>query len=327
MCRVNGETSGALPVRYGVPQGSILGPLLFVIFVNDLPNNLRHCQTHLYADDTAISMSSTNAEQLAADLTEKLHDADRWMCENKLTLNMTKTKAMFFGTHQSIKKTDGVMVTTRDIEIETVGQYKYLGVILDSFLKLDQHVTYVKSKCMGRIKMLGKLRKIVGQDVSLQLYKSLITPILDYGDTVYDCLSAKDSHKLQTIQNCALRIILQKDRRTHVADMHREAKLHYLSDRRHQHTMNQTYKCVYGMAPSKLCEQLVPVQNAHVMTSRAKSNSVLMVPYCRLEMTKRSFRHRAPSMWSLLDDDLKLKPTYNSFKYSLTKSDMFEIVG
>ncbi len=240
---------------------------------------------------------------------------------------MTKTKTMFFGTHQSVAKTSGAKVIAGDTDIETVTTYKYLGIILDNYLRFDQHVKYVRSKCMGRIKMLGKLRRIVGQEVSLQLYKSLITPILDYGDTVYDCLSAKDSHRLQMIQNCALRIVLQKDRKTHVADMHRELKLCYLADRRHQHTMNQTYKCVHGIAPKKLCDQIQTVQNEHGMASRAKSNSALAIPNCRLEVTKRSFRHRAPSLWSFLDEDLRQKPSYNCFKSSLAKSDMFDVVG
>ena len=175
--------------------------------------------------------------------------------------------------------------------------------------------------------MLGKLRHIVGEEVSLCLYKTLITPLLDYGDIVYDCLSAKDSFELQKIQNCALRIVLQKDRKTHVADMHREANLIYLSDRGHQHTMVQTYKCIHGLAPQRVSQQLEVVTNGHAMSTRSKCNLELAIPRCRLETTKKSFRYRAPALWSLVDDELKSKPSVASFKYNLCNSDMFDIVG
>ena len=117
---------------------------------------------------------------------------------------------MFFGTHRSVQRTSDVNVVHGDTVIETVEYYKYLSIMLDQFLRFDHHVRYIRNKCIGRLKMLGKLRKIIGQDVSLGLYKSLISPLLDYGDTEYDCLSTHDSHSLQKIQNCALRIILQK---------------------------------------------------------------------------------------------------------------------
>ena len=122
--------------------------------------------------------------------------------------------------------------------------------------------------------MLGKLRRIVGQEVSLNLYKTLITPLLDYGDIVYDCLSAKDCFELWKIQNCAQHIILQKDACTHVADMHREVKLMYLSDRRHQHTIVQTYKCLPGLAPNSVASQLETVSNNHDMSTRSKNNKM-----------------------------------------------------
>ena len=91
--------------------------------------------------------------------------------------------------------------------------------------------------------------------------------------------------------------------------------------------MNQTYKCVYGLAPARIYEQLNVTQNAHGMTSRSKATNQLAIPYCRLDSTKRSFRYRAPALWSLVDDELKEKPSYESFKVNLRNSDMFDIIG
>ena len=107
-------------------------------------------------------------------------------------------------------------------KIESVQKFKYLGVILDPTLSFTEHVEYIRNKVIPRLKMLEKTRCMVDKDTSLKLYKSLITPLFDYCSVVYDCLSARDTDRLQKIQNCALRIILKMDRRTHIKDMHEE---------------------------------------------------------------------------------------------------------
>ena len=325
--RVGGVSSGALPIKFGVPQGSILGPLLFVIFVNDLPGSMLDCGVHLYADDTAITVSSAGSLDLQDKLNNKLRDAAEWMNRNQLVLNNKKTKVMYFGTRQSLSKCNDITVTLNDETIECVEEFKYLGVVLDRCLRFDSHVQYVKNKCIGRIKMLGKLRPVVGLEVALSLYKSLVSPLLDYGDVVYDCLSAKSSAELQKMQNYAFRVILQAGRSTHVADMHRELNMIYLTDRRHIHTINQTYKCVYKLAPERLHSQIQMISHNHNMTTRSITQNQLQIPHCNLEMTKRAFRHRAPALWAMVDEDLRQRPSYESFKRALLQSDMFEVVG
>ena len=91
-----------------MPQGAILGPLLFVIFVNDLPSSLLECNTYLYVDDTAIKLSARSADDLEVYLNCKLADAAAWMSENHLTLNMEKAKCMLFVTHQSVARVSDV---------------------------------------------------------------------------------------------------------------------------------------------------------------------------------------------------------------------------
>ena len=109
--------------------------------------------------------------------------------------------------------------------------------------------------------------------------------------------------------------------------MHREANLIYRSDRRHQHTMLQTYKCLHGLAPERVSNQITIVNNAHTMSSRSKSNGELAHPHCKLETAKRAFRYRAPSLWSMIDEEIKAKPSVASFKHALAKSDMFDVIG
>ena len=122
----------------------------------------------------------------------KLYTAYSWMCQNKLCLNLSKMKSMVFGSNYTVNKVDNINLNVGSTQIELVKKYKYLGVVLDNTLTFSEHVKYLKGKIVGRIKMLGKLRPLVGQEIALSLYKSLILPVLDYADVVYDCLSAKN---------------------------------------------------------------------------------------------------------------------------------------
>ncbi len=149
----------------------------------------------------------------------------------------------------------------QDIKIEQNGQdvkivdrFKYLGVILDPYLKFDKHVDYIKRKVVGRLRMMSKLRPITNEKTALTLYKTLVIPIIDYYDIIYNCLTKRDSETLQQLQNGACRIILQRNKRTPTSDMHRELKLFRLVDRRHLRTMEFMYKVVNELLPNSICK-------------------------------------------------------------------------
>ncbi len=214
--RVNGIISDKSSIGYGVPQGSILGPLLFVIFINDLLESLMNYRSHLYADDTAITVTGITTNEIELQLNDRLQETKQWMNDNVLTLNLKKTNAMVFGTKHTISQLNDLEISCEGVNIEVVSKTKYLGVILDSELKFTEHVNYLKQKLIGRTKMLGKLHPLIGQELTLELYKSLVLPVIDYADVVYDCLSSKSSRDLQKLQNYALRIVLQADYDSHI---------------------------------------------------------------------------------------------------------------
>ena len=117
---------------YGVPQGCILGPLLYVIFINDLPESMETCRTHLYADDTTLSVSSLSTNDVEEKLNNELAKVTGWMSKNQLPLNTSKTKIMKFSMAQTLNKVGRLEVKTNDTDIEVVEAFKYLGVMLDS---------------------------------------------------------------------------------------------------------------------------------------------------------------------------------------------------
>ena len=301
---MNGEYSDECMVEYGMPQGSILGPLLFVVFINYMPDEFPDCCINLYANDTAITVTGHSREEVETKLCQKLEDASKWMEENVLTLNLKKTKGMVFGTRHTLSQLKNLVINARGVEIDIVKQMKYLGVILDSQLKFNDHVTYLKKKFISRIRMLGKLRPLVGQEMALSINLWYF-------------------QNLQRIQNYSMRVILQTSFEMRSAEMHNELDLCRLSDRTHIHTLNYTYMCVNGVAPARVCAQLTESKMCTTGIRGLRIDKILSFQTTILICHGRAFRYGAPIYWNLTDLSIRSATTVNSFKYALKSSDMF----
>ncbi len=162
------------------------------------------------------------------------------------------------------------------------------------------------------------------EETALHLYKTLLVPILDYCDVVYDCLTKYNSDTLQKLQNGACRIILRKGKRSSTAEMHSDLKLNRLTDRRHMRTMEYMYKVVHGLLPKEVCDLFKLVQDSHARTTRASTGLDLVIPNPRLETCKRDIRYQGPLYWNMVDLHIRQCDSFLSFKNALRKSDMFK---
>ena len=128
-----------------VPQGSILGPLLFLFYVNDLPTVVNHCSVSLYADDIVLYCFSSNIKDLENALNEDMSRIALWLNQNKLILNIEKTKSMLIGSDRKLRAATATSVSVSDEEVESVEHFKYLGVTLSSNFTWTEQIEYVKS--------------------------------------------------------------------------------------------------------------------------------------------------------------------------------------
>ena len=170
--------SEARPVRYGVPQGSILGPLLFVICINDFSKYLEGGQSYLYADDTAILVRAKSFRELEYKLNAQLDLVSRRLNKNKLTLNAHKTNFMIFGSQNNLRNIRQINVQVVCETIERAMEVKYSGNKLGLKLNFKVHVSYIQSKVIPRLKMLPKVWSACTQNTSLMLCKTLIAPVI-----------------------------------------------------------------------------------------------------------------------------------------------------
>eukprot|EP00112_Aurelia_sp_Birch-Aquarium-sp1_P020798 Seg5439.2 transcript_id=Seg5439.2/GoldUCD/mRNA.D3Y31 product="putative RNA-directed DNA polymerase from transposon BS" pseudo=true protein_id=Seg5439.2/GoldUCD/D3Y31 len=144
----NSKSSWQL-VKYGVPQGSILGPLLFLVQINDLTNVVKKCNIQMYADDTAIYMSHKNISEVEEALTTDMANIARWLENNRLIINLKKgkTETMLFGTSKRLHSKNDLKIWMNEHLIHFVSGYKYLGVLLDPSLNMKEHLQKTLEKC------------------------------------------------------------------------------------------------------------------------------------------------------------------------------------
>ena len=178
---IDGSLSDPRTLTCGVPQGSILGPLLFILYINDLPDSITKCSVMLYADDTALYFSHRDPAEIERILNMEFASVSEWFKVNRLTLNAGKTKFMIFGTSKRLTSTRELIVKILNETIEHVKVFKYLGVQLDCTLSFSNHIDYIARKVNSRLAVLGRASRYLDTKLLLTLYKALILPHFDYG--------------------------------------------------------------------------------------------------------------------------------------------------
>ncbi len=311
--------SNFLPITCGVPQGSILGPMLFILYINDLDKYLELSKVSLYADDTALYVQVKTQAEIMLDLRLELSMVHEWLKANKLTLNVDKTKYMVFGTKTALIHKPDLNITIDGKKLERVSVMKYLGVFLDEHLSFSEHISSVCKKSSKKLSILRKAREFLDRKTSLTLYKSLVVPYMDYCDVVYMVANESELKNLQLIQNAACRCILLADKRTSTDLMHAELNLTRLSDRRNQHLQIECYKNVTNPQGS-LHRYFIPSANMSQRQTRNTDANSMHVPDIRSVSGRKSFSYRGPVTWNSLHKDARQAGSVGIFKSHLGKS-------
>ena len=198
--------------------------------------------------------------------------------------------------------------------IERVSSYKYLGVKLDQNLNFSTHVEYIRAKTIGKIRLLGKIAPILDQKTSLYLYRSLVLPIFDYADYVWDCLSQQDTLTIQKLQNIALKNILNVPRITPTEQIHTQLNQDMLCTRRHKHTASFMYDVHHGLAPQYFNDMFTKLSQIHDRRTRTNRDLNYYLPRVNLELAKRNMRYRGVKLWESVPDQVKIAPNKKAFK-------------
>ena len=208
-CQVH---SDLYPVEYGAPQGSCLGPLIFLIFVNDLHLHLELMRCIQFADDMTLLCSHKNAKYLQFCVEMELKTVQDWFCANKLTLNVDKTTMMVFGKRNT---TSTLNITLNGVTVPHVQSTKFLGVWLDSQLNWSTHISTVRKRLQSRIGLLRRSKHFLSMHCLRVLYFAQIQSVMTYGIVVWGpMLKSRDLNMLSKLQtNCMKRICTMGDKK------------------------------------------------------------------------------------------------------------------
>ena len=226
---LHGTNSEYQTLTCGVPQGSVLGPLLFLLYVNDICNCSSILEFHLFADDTNVFLSDTNIQKLELNLNIELGKVSHWLNANKLSLNIEKTSFVIFHPPQR-KITYQMNLRISNNLIKQDRKVKYLGLIIDSNLNWKSHLHELGKKLARNIGILSKIRHFVNNSILYQLYYSLIYPLLTYGLLVWGNTYHTTLKPIITLQKRALRIITYSKPDEHSDPLFKQLELLKLVD-------------------------------------------------------------------------------------------------
>ena len=314
--------SDTAPLTSGVPQGSVLGPLLFAIYMLPLGpiiNNFTGIKYHFYADDIQLhcSLKSDNPGILNT-LQECLLSIDSWLGNNFLQLNSNKTEVLIVAADQTASKVASFMGS---LQANIRPHIRNLGVIFDQSMHLDNHVKSLTRTCFYHLRNIAKLRSIISHsELELSIH-AFISSRLDYCNSLFTCLNKTSINKLQLVQNAAARLLTRSKKSCHITPI--LVSLHWLpiQYRIHFKVLTLTFKALHNQAPAYITELIKPYCNTRPL--RSADHHLLVVPRTKLKTRgDRAFEVMAPRLWNTLPLYLRTTSTEDTFK-KLLKTHLF----
>lgn len=311
--RLESTFSKYMSINQGVPQGSILGPLLFSIYTCDLGKSLRTCRSHQYADDLQLYCSFPPSEinnairNINADLNAIVQVSN----SHKLVLNGAKSKLLLFGMPES--QIVNFSLTIDGNILQPSSCEKNLGIFLDDQLKFEKHVSNILQRAYYKLKLLYMHKDILSTNIKLRLTDTLVLSLISYGNLLFwPALTQKDKLSLQKLQNACLKFSYNKRKFDHVTPLFRSSRWLKLNERFKINMATLVYKIVHSKLPSYLHVKLVTNNGVHGRAMRHSHS--FRIPKHKSTKFQASFSYNAIKIYNALPNYLKSKSTVVSFR-------------
>ena len=312
---IKGEKSSEKKIPAGVPQGSVLGPLLFLIFINDIGHSIESI-IKLFADDTSMSLGLTNPDTRAEILTCDLVKISDWAKLWKVKFNEEKTELV------NIKcDTKPIhQLTFGNVVLEDKPHHKHLGITLQNNCKWDEHISNISSKVNMLINCLRHFKYKLGRKALEIMYKSFILPLFDYADIIWDNCTNTQSNMLENLHLEAIRIITGSVRGTSHQKLYNESGFCTLKERRKRHKLIQFHKMINNTCPDYLSDLLPPLVSTTNPYHRRRPYERI-IPSFRTELYRNSFFPSTTLLWNNLPVNIQESSSLSEFKRYLTNND------
>ena len=314
---INGVKSETKPVTCGVPQGSVLGPLLFLLYVNDIGNCISSDIPRLFADDTGLFIHGSNISKVMKTAQDVLDKLQQWFCYNKLTLNIPKCSYVIFRGIKKVLPTDLPILQLNDVQIERVECVRYIGVMLDSFLSWKQHVDLICTKLNRLFGVFSHLRHKIPEPYARQIYYSTIFPHVNYCLEIYGSCASNLVKKLQIKQNSLMKYLTKKDSLFSTNLIHHQNNILKVKDAYELKLLSFVHDC--------LNQNTIPIFHHYFKHQRqthqysTRQDSILSVPHMKTNIGLSSIKRKASDIWN----SNKTAQNYLSFSKSTMKKHVF----
>ena len=273
---VNGSMSALEVVTCGVPQGSTLGPLLFLIYINDLNEVFNNITVHHFADDTNLIFASKNPSTIETVMNFELKHLVNWLKDNKLSLNVSKTELIIFRPRK--KPSVNVTIKLDKVKLKTLSSVTYLGIVIDELLSWNKQIDAIANKLSRTIGVLSKLRHFVSRNVNLSVYHSLFGSHINYGCLVWSFTSKFNLERLTKLQKKCLRILTFSDFDAHTNSLFSSTKILKLNDIVILEILKFMHDFKEGKLPSTLVSLFEYVKDNHNHLTRGSRKCNITIP-------------------------------------------------
>lgn len=322
---LNDHISNFCRITSGVPQGSILGPILFSIYISTFPSVFRTCQTHFYADDSQLYVSF-EPHQIANVCHSVNHDLQQLVDisqKHALKLNPDKSKVMLFGRKNDIHfAKDKIDVRLGDSKLSVVDSAKSLGLTLDSSLRFNKHISKCLQNGYCNLRMIFHNRHIFDQHIKTLLCNTLVLSKVDFCDSVFSsCLDYRNTVRLQKLQNSCLRLIFGIRKYERISHKLKDIAWLNMTNRRILHCTYLYHKILHTQMPPYLYNKITFRTDVHNLNLRFRGN--ISIPLHSSEFGKRGFVYCIASNYNKLPLELKAMSLINfkkQFKMLLLNS-------
>ena len=311
---IGNDTSDQKSIPRGVPQGSVLGPLLFLIFINDLPLAVQNSNIDLFADDTTLHKSGATISHIETRLNNDLTKVEEWCHKNDMFINADKTKTMVVTTSQKYARlpSNEIVLEVNNTKIENIKSHKLLGVHVDNHLQWDVQINETVKRINTKLNLINRIKRYLSTNTRLLYFNAYVLPLFDYCVTIWGNCSQRNNQIMIRLQKKAARIILGKDMpsRQLFKDL---GWLDFINRVKFQKCI-LIYKTLNGLSPQYMNEILQQNNNASTYQLRSASNRNLQLPKPNLEIFKKSLQFSGIEIWNSLPSELKLCKNLQNFK-------------
>ena len=307
--QIGNITSTARQIVCGVPQGSILGPILFLLYINDICLVSPSMKFVLFADDTTIISSGHNLQQLLNDITQEMDKVKIWFDQNKLSLNLEKTKYILFG-NRKIEISEPIKIDNK--YIERVEQATFLGVVVDNRMSWKPHINHVRTKVAKSVGVMRRARHWLNSDALLMLYHALLMPYMTYCVEIWGNNYRTNLGPLILLQKRAVRTIYHAKLKDHTNPLFLKSKLLKFEDMIKFKTAQFMFKVFNKCLPHTILNMF----KERVATKRYGLRGDHLFHHQRINTSLRSMfiSFKGVKIWNSLNVDLKLSTSIRQFK-------------